>query len=70
MTKQSKSIKAIDDMGYDEAYDELKSIVDILLSDQSSIDHLFDNISRANALVTHCQNKLRTVETLINQTME
>lgn len=55
------------EISYDEAYNELQSIVNELLADKASIDHLYEKVSRAKFLISHCQNKLRNIEELLDK---
>lgn len=47
---------------YDEAYNELKSIVNALQSDDTGIEKLSDYIQRAKELQKYCKDRLRSIE--------
>ncbi|HMP28420.1 MAG TPA: exodeoxyribonuclease VII small subunit [Saprospiraceae bacterium] len=67
---KSKSESNINSLTYDQALQELQGLIDRLMADQTSIDHLFEHVSRANALVKFCQEKLRTIEGMIKEEVE
>lgn len=46
---------------YDEAYQELQSILEQLRENKISIDDLEPKMKRAKELVNYCQTKLRTI---------
>lgn len=47
---------------YDEAYNELKSIVNALQSEDTGIEKLSDYIHRAKELQKYCKDRLRSIE--------
>jgi exodeoxyribonuclease VII small subunit len=63
---KSKSDTPIE-ITYEQALAELQNLVDLLLSDQTSIDHLYEHVARANFLVKYCQEKLRAIENMVKE---
>lgn len=57
-------------MTYDQAYQELTTILEEIQSENVSIDSLAEKIKRANELKVFCQNKLRDIEASISSTAE
>lgn len=53
-------------ISFDEAYEELRKIVDELQGEDVSIDTLGERLKKASELVRLCKNKLREVEDEIN----
>ena len=51
---------------YESAYQELELIYNQVNNEQVSIDELATKVKRAAALITFCQDKLRTTEAEIN----
>lgn len=49
-------------MTYQEAYDQLLTLVDEIETDQVPLDELPDKIRLATELITFCQERLRAVE--------
>ena len=54
------------ELSYTLAMSELKKIVDAIESGQVEIDALQNNLERAHFLVSHCQQKLRTLESTLS----
>lgn len=50
-------------MTYQEAYDQLLTLVDEIETDQVPLDELPGKIRLATELITFCQERLRAVET-------
>ncbi len=55
---------------YEEAMNELQQIVADIENENISVDDLADKIKRATELIEYCQNKLRSTEQDISQTLE
>lgn len=51
---------------YDEAYDELQSIMSDLQDDEISVDELTIKVKRASELIKFCNQKLRSTESQIS----
>ncbi|MCA6411228.1 MAG: exodeoxyribonuclease VII small subunit [Cytophagales bacterium] len=47
---------------YENAFKELKSIMDELQSDKISVDELTSKVKRASELITYCNSMLRDTE--------
>lgn len=52
-------------MKYEEAYEELSTILKELQEDQISVDDLTEKVERATELIKVCSQKLRNTETSI-----
>ncbi|GAB3561286.1 hypothetical protein GCM10027578_01700 [Spirosoma luteolum] len=57
-------------MTYQEAYDQLTSLVDEIEADEVPLDQLSEKIRRATELITFCQTRLRAVETDYQEVIE
>ncbi|GAB3893753.1 hypothetical protein GCM10028825_34960 [Spirosoma agri] len=57
-------------MTYQEAYDQLATLVDEIENDQVPLDELPGKIRLATELITFCQNRLRDVETEYQEVIE
>jgi len=55
---------------YNKAYEELQAIVEKLQSDEIGLDTLSKEVKRAAELVTICREKLRTIETEIEDSLK
>lgn len=55
---------------YDKAYKELQAIVEKLQSDDISLDTLSSQVKRAAQLVTFCKEKLRGIESEIEESLK
>jgi len=55
---------------YTEAFNELQEILNRLESAEVNIDMLTDDIKRASTLVSFCKEKLRSVDSELNQNLE
>ncbi len=55
-------------MTYSEAYSELQTIVDLLKQEEVSVDDMKKHITKARALISYCQNKLREIEEDLSDT--
>jgi len=55
---------------YTEAFNELQEILNRLESADVNIDKLTDDIKRASTLVSFCKEKLRSVDSELNQNLE
>ncbi len=53
-------------ISYEEAYQELLSIVKNIENEDISIDRLSENVKRASELIQYCQHKLRDTEKELN----
>ncbi len=62
--------KAIKDLSYEQASEELESILEALRNDSISIDNLEKVITRAAALSKFCQEKLRNTEEKVSEIIE
>jgi exodeoxyribonuclease VII small subunit len=51
-----------ENLTYDQAYNELKAISELIQNETVTVDELAGKIKRASELITFCQNKLRTTE--------
>lgn len=52
----------MENMTYEEAYQELEAIAREIESESVSVDILAQKVSRATVLIDYCQNKLRFTE--------
>lgn len=68
--EKSKSKSKVSELSYDQALTELQKLVDGLMSEQVSIDSLYENVSRANELVKICQEKLRVIDVKLKEEIE
>ena len=57
-------------LNYDNAYEELQSILERLQSEEIGLDTLSQEIKRAAELVTFCKEKLRTIEAEIDESLK
>jgi exodeoxyribonuclease VII small subunit len=57
-------------MTYQEAYDQLTTLVDQIENEQVPLDELPGKIRLASELITFCQNRLRHVETEYQEIIE
>jgi len=64
----NKKIKK--DKPYQDAVDELASIVNRIEEETMDIDQLSEEVNRALALISHCRGKLRRTEDAIQQAFE
>ena len=58
--------KAMENMTYESAYEELQQIAQEIESESVSVDILADKVKRAAALIAFCQSKLRNTEDEVN----
>lgn len=56
-----------ENISYEKAYSELETIINQLESDALSIELLAEKVSRAAYLLAHCMQKMRTIESDIQQ---
>ncbi len=59
-----------DPKGYDEAYAELKTILDDLQQDAIGVDELADKVKRAAQLIAFCGARLRKAEGEVQKVLE
>jgi exodeoxyribonuclease VII small subunit len=52
----------IENLSYENAFTELKSIMEELQNDEVSVDVLTEKVKRASELLTFCNKKLRLTE--------
>jgi len=57
-------------MTYQDAYDQLTTLVDQIENEQVPLDELPSKIRLASELITFCQNRLRDVETEYQEVIE
>ncbi|GAB3558722.1 exodeoxyribonuclease VII small subunit [Spirosoma fluminis] len=57
-------------MTYQEAYDQLSTLVYDIENEEVSLDELPDKIRLATTLITFCQERLRAVETEYQEVIE
>lgn len=57
-------------ISYEEAMEELQSIIGDLQSEAIGIDQLSDKVKRAAELIEYCKTKLRTTEEDINTLLD
>ncbi|QJW89487.1 exodeoxyribonuclease VII small subunit [Spirosoma taeanense] len=57
-------------MTYQDAYDQLTTLVDEIENEQVPLDELPGKIRRATELITFCQERLRAVETEYQEAIE
>jgi exodeoxyribonuclease VII small subunit len=55
---------------YDEAFSELKEIMDALQDDEIAIESLAEKVKRATFLIKHCSSKLRDTEAEISKVVK
>ena len=55
---------------YDKAFNDLQAILEEIQSDSVSIDKLSDKIKKAKTLITFCKERLREIESEINDNIE
>ncbi len=67
MTEDAKSV---DEMGFEEALDELERIVEELESGQVELDRMVDRFERAMGLRKRCAHLLAEAETKIEQLVD
>ena len=58
--------KKVDELSYDDAVQELKSILNSLQDETLSIDQLTDSIKRASELLESCNSRLTNTEQKVN----
>lgn len=58
------------ELTYDKAYQELQTIVDRLQSEEIGLDTLSKEVKRAAELVAFCKEKLRSIETEIDESLK
>lgn len=56
-----------DNISYEKAYEELETIINQLESDNLSIELLAEKVSRAAFLLNLCMQKMRSIESDIQQ---
>ena len=56
-----------DELSYDDAILELKTILTSLQDETLSLDHLTESIKRASELLESCNNRLRSTEEEVNK---
>ncbi len=54
-------------ISYNEALEELQTILEELNAETLDIDHLSDKVKRANLLVTHCKGKILKTQKELDQ---
>lgn len=57
-------------MTYQDAYDQLLTLVNAIENDQVPLDELPDKIRKATDLITFCQGRLRAVENEYQEALE
>jgi exodeoxyribonuclease VII small subunit len=57
-------------MNYEEAYQELKTIVSQMENEEISVDKLSDNIKKASELIKICKEKLSETEKVVTLLIE
>ena len=58
------------EISYQEALEELESIVGEIEEDSMDVDSLSEKVSRAFELIEHCRGRLRNTENTIQQAFE
>jgi exodeoxyribonuclease VII small subunit len=58
------------ELSYEEAFQELKTIADAIGNDAVSVDALAEKVRRASQLMAICQDKLRTTETELDNILK
>lgn len=64
------TIQLAERMTYQEAYDQLTTLVDEIENDEVPLDELPGKIRLASDLITFCQERLRAVETEYQEVIE
>ena len=54
-------------ISYNDALEELETILEELNSETLDIDHLSDKVKRANTLVAHCKSKILKTQKELDQ---
>ena len=62
--------KNADELSYDEAVAELKTILNSLQDETLSIDQLTDSIKRASELLESCNSRLTSTEKEVNSVIK
>ena len=62
--------KKVDELAYDDAVKELKSILTSLQDETLSIDQLTDSIKRASELLESCNSRLTSTEQKVNSVIK
>ena len=62
--------KKVDELSYDYAVQELKSILTSLQDETLSIDQLTDSIKRASELLESCNSRLTSTEKEVNSVIK
>ena len=62
--------KKVDELSYDDAVKELKSILNSLQDETLSIDQLTDSIKRASELLESCNSRLTSTEKKVNSVIK
>ncbi|MGS2738776.1 exodeoxyribonuclease VII small subunit [Sinomicrobium sp. M5D2P17] len=62
--------KSVSELTYEEASNELESILQKLRNDEVSIDKLEEVVTRAAALSKLCQDKLRNTEAKVQEIID
>lgn len=60
----------MENLTYEDAYKELKTIAAEIENETVSIDVLGEKVKRASYLIQYCQSKLRSTETEVNKIIE
>ncbi len=55
---------------YSKAYTELEKLVEQIEDDKIQLDTLADKVKQAKKLINFCENKLRTIETEVEQAIK
>jgi exodeoxyribonuclease VII small subunit len=55
---------------YSKAYTELEKLVEQIEDNKIQLDTLADKVKQAKKLIKFCENKLRTIETEVNEAMK
>ena len=62
--------KKVDELSYDDAVKELKSILNSLQDETLSIDQLTDSIKRASELLESCNSRITSTEQKVNSVIK
>jgi exodeoxyribonuclease VII small subunit len=54
-------------LSFDDAYNELKSLVEQIEDSKIQVDTLAEKVAQANELIKYCEGKLRAIEEQINE---
>jgi exodeoxyribonuclease VII small subunit len=54
-------------LSFDEAYNELKNLVEQIEDSKIQVDTLAEKVAQANKLIKYCEGKLRAIEEQINE---